>query len=615
MVRINSKGFAISTVVYGISIMGVLIISILMGTMSATRSNTRNLSKSIEDELNRFSKTDTSFSSTNDAKPVSQEYIVPEGQSGWYKIELWGAQGGGNGGLGAYTSGVIKLNAGDILYFYIGKKGNVGASGQSSDVRIVSGDYDTNIRSYETRIMVAAGGGSGAGAAGGTLYGYNNSMVAAGGNIRVNTTTDYEGDYNLISGTLSGLPSNYSRTSLNHTSNGTPRPHANGTSGGDGYVPSSVSSIGGTSFISGYAGGTAYVKGALTANNPTYTYYQYQSGSYASTGRTYFFYDGRMYPGVNSGNGRAKIARMIEENDETTQLPRKNPKMNKVQIIRDCLSTANGGNATWTKVEAISTGINVANGKALTTSSSSGYTCKDINLGGQYDLDELAIWHKDGIDYQNHTISVYHNNGSSMVWEFLKAAGSGTVFSETENVTGSRVSAYQPDYTVNLPDSGNYYIAPVLSENKVLTAHESAEDDNDPITIRNLNGYRRQSWSIELIDENLRNAQREYKIIELARQKSLSIYLDENKVGNQVRANTNFNRNRRNETEIWKVVPVGNGTYIIESVVHSTDAISGIVSGNYVIPQTNSSTENHNRIILGRNNKNTARYKLVSLDY
>jgi len=122
MKRMNNKGFAISTVIYGLSIMSILIVSILMGTMSSTRSNSRKLSKTIEEELNRYSKTDTSFKASTASTPEAQEYIVPTGQSGWYRIELWGAQGGNNGGLGAYTSGIIKLNEGDILYFYVGKK-------------------------------------------------------------------------------------------------------------------------------------------------------------------------------------------------------------------------------------------------------------------------------------------------------------------------------------------------------------------------------------------------------------------------------------------------------------------------------------------------------------
>ena len=45
-----------------------------------------------EAELNRFSKTSVVY---DQASASGQEFIVPEGQGGWYRVELWGAQGGG----------------------------------------------------------------------------------------------------------------------------------------------------------------------------------------------------------------------------------------------------------------------------------------------------------------------------------------------------------------------------------------------------------------------------------------------------------------------------------------------------------------------------------------
>ena len=632
----NNKGFAISTVIYGLSIMGVLIISILMGIMSTSRANTKKLSKSIEDELTRFSKTDTSFSASTSATPTAQEYIVPNGQSGWYLIELWGAQGGPNGGYGAYTSGVIHLQEGEVLYFYIGKKRSGSTSGFSTDVRLLNGNYDNNDnaskRSYETRIMVAAGGGSAAGADGGTLYGYSNSMRSLGGKIRVKATTGYTNDYNLIptslqsttNGTLAGYPASYAKSTLTHTSTA-PKPHQNGSTGGDGYTSSASAAIGGTSFISGYAGSNAYVRG-VASNNPKYKYCEYiydaaGAGTYDADDecRDYYFYDGKMIAGVNAGDGRAKISRVVEETDTVKKLPKKNQKMINVRQVRDCLATTNASaNMVWNKMEVIVEGNNVAKGKSLTDATKTGYSCKVLNLGGSFDVDEIAVWHKDGVDYQNHTIEVY--DGSA--WKWLKAPGSGTSLSETENVTGARVSAYQADYTQKLPNSGDYYIFPVLSESKVLTAHATSETESDPISVAFINGQKRQSWSIELIDESLRTARGktdEYKIIELARYKSLEIYLDENIIGNQVKANTRFNSygtttgSKGHDPEIWKVVPLGNGTYQIVTVVPIFDASNP--SGN-LCAQTNSEiTENYGKVLIGRTNLATARFKFVSISY
>ena len=134
-----------------------------------------------------------------------QTFVAPA--IGFYKIELWGAQGGnsrgnnskkcsysrgnayggGCGGFGAYTSGTIKLNKDDTLYIYVGQRGldasaknnraggwngggssthdhsddeASGSGGGATDVRLVSGAWN-NFVSLKSRIMVAAGGGGG----------------------------------------------------------------------------------------------------------------------------------------------------------------------------------------------------------------------------------------------------------------------------------------------------------------------------------------------------------------------------------------------------------------------------------------------------------------------
>ena len=124
-----------------------------------------------------------------------QSYSVTPGR---YKIELWGAQGGSNfynggteyfaGGKGAYTSGNITFTSNAELYFYVGGKGETsnkslkktaggyngggsgdhdnqdnevdGGGGGATDVRLESGAWN-NLKSLQSRIMVAAGGGGG----------------------------------------------------------------------------------------------------------------------------------------------------------------------------------------------------------------------------------------------------------------------------------------------------------------------------------------------------------------------------------------------------------------------------------------------------------------------
>ena len=145
-----------------------------------------------------------------------EEFVVPV--NGTYKIELWGASGGSGvleypGGNGAYTSGIITLDYGDILYVNVGGKGSVanrsialgGYNGGGSSQVIGAGDYagsgggatdirlvnKTDFDGLKSRIMVAAGGGGayhyssdvtgaayiGIGGAGGTLEGIQETVI------------------------------------------------------------------------------------------------------------------------------------------------------------------------------------------------------------------------------------------------------------------------------------------------------------------------------------------------------------------------------------------------------------------------------------------------------
>ena len=342
MKKLNNKGFAITTVIYGLAILGILLMSVLMSTLSQTRVNNADLSKSIEDELNRFSQTSSFFESVidSDNSPMPQEYVVPSGESGWYKIQLWGAQGGNNGGLGAYTSGVIHLTEGDVLYFYIGKKFS-NKQGAESDVRLVRGNYYDQA-SYQSRIMVAAGGGYGEGADGGTLYGYNASMSPQGGEVDCESSVKTYGilaNDKLVysNGTLIGSPKNYVRSTITQNTVGSPV----GTSkGGDGYYASSDQNVGGVSFISGYAGSKAIIKGAIS-DRPSYEFsplvYNEDTDSYEYStddiSRRYTFVDGIMLPGVQEGDGKAKIERVMLSTDANLALPRKNTKLDNPKFL------------------------------------------------------------------------------------------------------------------------------------------------------------------------------------------------------------------------------------------------------------------------------------------
>jgi hypothetical protein len=159
----------------------------ITGTWEAGKTYTYNLSKTIPV---------ANFDYTGNV----QSYTVP--LTGTYKIECWGASGGnddgggaiGYGGRGGYTEGYIKLNEDKRLYVYVGSQGIIynqsiyfngggitygaASGGGSTDIRLISGDWNS-FESLKSRIMVAAGGGGGEnagkdGGAGGGLFGFSN---------------------------------------------------------------------------------------------------------------------------------------------------------------------------------------------------------------------------------------------------------------------------------------------------------------------------------------------------------------------------------------------------------------------------------------------------------
>ena len=129
------------------------------------------------------------------ANSISKPYYEVQLPPNTYFIEAWGAAGGGaSGGMGGYTSGVIKLVKTTQLYIYIGGKGiinndpqssseggynggesgapgryysnkqrlNGGSGGGATDVRTEPGAWSNSL-SLNSRILVAGGGGGSCG--------------------------------------------------------------------------------------------------------------------------------------------------------------------------------------------------------------------------------------------------------------------------------------------------------------------------------------------------------------------------------------------------------------------------------------------------------------------
>ena len=111
------------------------------------------------------------FTSTGvpaDALIKNYEYIEPTTEysepyytftvpvDGTYKIETWGAQGGGaKGGYGGYSSGEITLKKDDLLYFYVGGQG-----GANTNIKNVGGYNGGGYSGYYDGVASYGGGGA-----------------------------------------------------------------------------------------------------------------------------------------------------------------------------------------------------------------------------------------------------------------------------------------------------------------------------------------------------------------------------------------------------------------------------------------------------------------------
>ena len=149
--KLNNKGFAISSVMYLILVMVLIIVAILLQLLNNRRyildAQKRKLINNIAtQDIESLTTYSYYYSKDGQTYNYGQEFSVP--RSGLYKIELWGPKGGSVNG--SYTSGLINLTKGDMLYLYVGATSSFQ---NSTDIRLNS--------STNSRIMVAAGGSSG----------------------------------------------------------------------------------------------------------------------------------------------------------------------------------------------------------------------------------------------------------------------------------------------------------------------------------------------------------------------------------------------------------------------------------------------------------------------
>lgn len=249
------------------------------------------------EEYEEYSYTDFSF--VGDI----QEYTILK--NGTYKIEVWGAQGGGtNGGKGAYAYGEVELHEGDILYVVVGGQGNKrdggyngGGRGQKQAGSVSPSGYGGGgathialssgllyeLEDHKEDILIVAGAGGGASESGknggaGGLVGGNGQGGTLNGKGGTQDAGGAAGDRDVEPGSF-GKGGNNDGVQ--------PKTGTWGSGGGGaGYYGGGASSWSqGRDNSSGGAGGSSYITGLENAD---------------------------VTSGDNEGNGKAKISYISE---------------------------------------------------------------------------------------------------------------------------------------------------------------------------------------------------------------------------------------------------------------------------------------------------------------
>ncbi len=485
----NRKGFAVTAVIYGLSILGVLIVTILMGTLSSSRNNVSEEAKQIEKELIAFNKSNVVYSTGESF------FTVPEGESGWYRVEAYGRSS--LGAKGAYVTGIIYLDAGKTLHVSITN---------DAIIRVGNGSGPIIMRA------ASAFGNS----PGGTLTAQ--CSEANGGNIDLSTFQLKDMEHiNLI--------------------------------GSEGVSYNASSCLGArSSFMVGYPG-------SFSAETPL------TEPSIAVDGFEYYFVDGLMIPAAHDGVAKVSFERLAKKSDEIPTIPRQNKKFDNVRQIQ----IRNNSGVSITGIYVTSQGRYVYKNETLIPSSNTVHYL-DITPSS---IDDISILFDVSGNRYIHNVTINLVKESGEVVSVYRSIGDTKGF--TVVPTGIKLSAYQPDSFYDLSSHGNYYLIPVVSPNKILSAMRDSESDSNPIGIEPLNGDTRQKWAIDLIA--YRNVyvsdRKEYYITESSRYKSISIYRDENLPKNRISASMTFNSLSRNLPQIWQVYPLNDGTFAIKTIVES----------------------------------------------
>ena len=205
---------------------------------------------------------------------------------GYYKLETWGAQGGtasiGTGGYGAYSVGIVKLNANQTVYvnvggttttttggyngggdaLYVASTGaTFKAGGGATHIATKSGVL-SSLASYQDNVLIVAGGGGGGGYINSSWYGTGGNAGGISGNNGYNYGT---ASYSLTGtgGTQTGGGHNYNTVTSGVGTFGKGSNYYNEGYGGNGGGGGLYGGGGSSRYHAGGGGGSSYIGNPL----------------------------------------------------------------------------------------------------------------------------------------------------------------------------------------------------------------------------------------------------------------------------------------------------------------------------------------------------------------
>lgn len=539
--KVNNKGFAITTLIYGLAILVLLLIVIIMATLSSMRSNIKEMANQVENEL--------LSQSTSSAEYVSETvgynvFTTPINGNGYYRVEVWSPpnfDAAGNA-TGTYVTGVIKLDDNQKIYVYRGAISD--ASGSSKD-----GVYLTSVKPGENDQYYDGFFDAGFNKLKMILYVDDTEAKLIGGTNEGSRKLSYDYRIRYNSDGLSMLRYKFINTRIIKN------------------IPYDTDLMG--------SRGKVTIHKLIPGANPNKivtknTRYWNLQGLYIDIKQ------------ADSYQNKDCTLYMTHDGITTCFLIGRDTPPHEDEVYGEYVDYCKDGPSDHPTFPFY-TGVDeygAYSGETFVEDLS--LICKEANEN----LD-MEIYVNGGSRKQN---AISHNNYTRVYQGKYKH----------HNGEGIKVTQYQPDSIVDKIDNGNFYLLNYGTENYALTA----STDGSSVGMAGMTGLNTQKWEISKVknfnlttnsftnDEyNYFNAppggnviDKAFKIVELSTFKALDIRYDENIDGNEISAQYTYNPLTYNEPQIWRLIPNQDGSYSIKTIIRSNNGDESVGYIAYDLP-------------------------------